>query len=171
VPKWREPTRTARGPSRTHPQKGAEDRRTIKTRPQRAAVRTSVSFCVLLWMHCRFARRSQTKITSTTDFTDHTDDNRPDSPIRALRAICGSNLRAQNRLFGRKSDDVRAQNAGRHRSPKLCPPIDLRSNMKTCGRSGRKIPEHLVVASGQWPVARLEARRHLAVSATRTRVQ
>ena len=85
----------------------------------------------------------------TTDFADYTEVLELDSIIRAIRVIRGSNLRTQNRLVGRKSDDHRTQNAARYNRPKLCHLIDLRSNIKNFGRIGRKFPEHFVVASGQ----------------------
>ena len=41
--------------SRIHPQKRAEDHRKIGATLSGISDQTSVSFCVLLWMHCRFA--------------------------------------------------------------------------------------------------------------------
>ena len=76
-----------------------------------------------------------------------------------------------NAAVGRTSDDHRTQNGREHARPKLGLPFEFGSNIKIVGRFGRKIPEHLVVASGQWLVARFEARRHLAVSPTRVPVQ
>ena len=102
---------------RTHPQKRAEDHRTIGATPSGITDQTSVSFCDLLWMHCRLARRqnmrrieshhsdtttqrrlfavlapreSKTKIRLTTDFTDERNTN---STIRAIGVIRGSSLR------------------------------------------------------------------------------
>ena len=179
--------------SRIHPQKRAEDHRKIGATLSGISDQTSVSFCDLLWMHCRLARRqnmrrieshhsdtttqrrlfavlapreSKTKITLTTDFTDHTDDKRPDSTISAFRVIRGSEqatgyrpqatgkirLRTQTPCVGRTSDDHRTQNAASCHCPKLCLLFEFGSNIKTFGRFGRKIPEHLVVASGQWLV-------------------
>ena len=79
-------------------------------------------------------------------------------------------LRTQTARIGRKSDGVRTQNAATSHRPKLCRLFEFGSNIKIFGRIGRKIPEHLVVASGQWLVARFEAHRHLAVSLTRVPV-
>ena len=170
--------------SRTHPQKRAEDHRKIDATLIGITDQTSVSFCVLLWMYWHFGRESKTKITLTTDFTDHTDDKRPDSTISAFRVIRGSEqatgyrpqatgmirLRTQTATVGRTSDDHRTQNAASCHCPKLCLLFEFGSNIKTFGRFGRKIPEHLVVASGQWLVARFEARRHLAGFPTRVAV-
>jgi hypothetical protein len=105
-------------------------------------------------MNYRIERRSKTKIPLTTDFTDGTDERKPNSTIRAIREIRGpdlrgSNLRTQNCSVGRKSDDHRAQNAARDHRPKLCRLFEFGLNMKTCGRSGRKIPEHLIEEGGQ----------------------
>ena len=61
-------------------------------------------------------------------------------------------LDADRTQIGRTSDGLRTQNAASFFRPKLCFLIDLRFNIKNFGRFGRKIPEHLVVASGQWVV-------------------
>ena len=100
-----------------HPQKRAEDHRKIGATLSGISDQTSVSFCDLLWMHCRLARRqnmrrieshhsdtttqrrlfavlapreSKTKIRLTTDFTDERNTN---STIRAIGVIRGSSLR------------------------------------------------------------------------------
>ena len=167
MPSRREPLAVRADQSRIHPQKRAEDHRTFGATPNGHTTQTSVSFCALLWMHWHFGRESKTKITLTTDFTDHTDDKRPDSTISAFRVIRGSEqatgyrpqatgmirLRTQTATVGRTSDDHRTQNAASCHCPKLCLLFEFGSNIKTFGRFGRKIPEHLVVASGQWSVA------------------
>ena len=61
-------------------------------------------------------------------------------------------LDADRTQIGRTSDGLRTQNAARRHHPKLCRLFEFGCNMKVFGRFGRKIPEHLVVASGQWVV-------------------
>ena len=135
----------------------------------------------------------------TTDFTDHTDEERPDSisvqsvssvvQVIAVQVFLVEIVVVQNDVvsdanghrrtqIGRKSDDLRTQNAARRYRPKLCRLCEFGCDMKTFGRFGRKIPEHSVVASGQWlvaskqwSVARFEARPHLAGSPIRVPVQ
>ena len=144
-----ESARTARGPSKTHPQKGTEEHRTFVATPNRAAATPTVSFYFLLRMDWHFGRESNTKIMLTTDFTD---ERKPDSAIRPISVIRGSGLRGpkpswlrtQNRLVGRKSDDHRTQNAARRYRPKLCRLFEIGSNTKTFGRIGRKFPEHFI---------------------------
>jgi hypothetical protein len=56
--------------------------------------------------------------------------------------LLGPMLRGLRTQIRRTSDDLRTQNAARFRRLKLCPLIDLRPNIKTFGRFGRKFPEH-----------------------------
>ena len=53
-------------------------------------------------------------------------------------------LRTQTPDFGRKSDDLRTQNAASFCRHKLLSISDLRSNVKIFGRFGRKFPEHFI---------------------------
>ncbi len=109
-------------------------RRHRRTQNERrpAAAQTSVSFCVLLWMHCRFGRRSHTKIPLTTDFADHTDDNKLDSPIRALRVIRGSEhpwFESSDAKSPRRTQIGRSSGAKCREtlSPQVVPPVRVRA--------------------------------------------
>ena len=81
---------------------------------------------------------------------------KPDSTISAIPAIRGSSLRGSD--LGRKTGLL-----GRSRTQAFCvlrPKVKcfyskaLRHFFPGLGRLGRKFPEHLIVASDQWLVAR-----------------